>query len=197
MKIIIICGPTASGKDTVTEEILKEVRQQHPDRISQASYFKTRKLRPNEKDDGYFISEDDFQKKRDSGEIPDWLWGKVGDYNVGYSEKEFEKSEVVIVNIDDKKARRLKDSTLLKGGEALSIFLHAPEEVRKQRYMSREGWLIHEPAEYRISHDVTDPNPENHKDFDLVVENKGDGLAETMKEIMPSVRKFIEAKNNI
>lgn len=193
MKIIIVSGPTASGKDSVVYEISREINQGYPGKVSQASYFKTRGIRPQEKNDGYFISEDEFKKKRDSGEIPDWLWGKVSDYNVGYSEDEFAKSEIVLVNIDDKKARHLKDMVRQKNGKVLSIYLHAPEEVRKQRFMSREGWLIYEPAEYRLSHDVTDPNPENHKDFDLVIENKEGKLADTMKEIMPAVREFLES----
>ncbi len=193
MKIIIICGPTASGKDTIAEEIFKETEKLYPGKVEMAKYFKTRVPRPEEKDDGYFISEDDFQKKRDLGEIPDWLWGKVSNYRVGYNSGEFSKSEIVLVNIDDKKARHLKDMVKQKNGKVLSIYLHAPEQVRKQRFMSREGWLIYEPAEYRLSHDVTDPNPENHKDFDLIVENKEGKLAETMKEIMPAVRKFLES----
>ncbi len=197
MKIIIICGPNASGKDSVIEEIFREINQEYPGKISQASYFKTRSVRPKEKDDGYFISDDTFKKKRDSGEIPDWLWGKVGDYDVGYSEDEFKKSEIVLVNIGDKKARLLKDWAEQKIGQVLSIFLHAPEDVRKQRFMSRESWLIYEPVEYRIIHDITDPNSENHKDFDLIVENKEGALAETMKEIMPAVKKFIAAKQSI
>ncbi|MBI5530916.1 MAG: hypothetical protein HY918_05495 [Candidatus Doudnabacteria bacterium] len=197
MKIIIICGPTASGKDSVIDEMYRELNQEYPGKVSQATYFKTRAARPQEKIDKYFISEEEFEKKRGSGEIPDEFWGEVSNYRVGYSINEFTKSEIVLVNIDDKKARNLKEVAQQSNNEVLSIFLHAPEEVRKQRFMSREGWLIYEPAEYRLSHDVTDPNPENHKDFDLIVENKEGALAETMKEIMPAVKEFVESNKTI
>src|SRR6185369_17393817 len=30
MKYIVVCGPTASGKDTVIEQMLKEVNQENP-----------------------------------------------------------------------------------------------------------------------------------------------------------------------
>ncbi len=192
MKTIIICGPTSAGKNVVAYEILRETQKIYPGRVGMAQYFKTRDVRPDETDDGYYISETDFDKKRQSGEIPDWLWGQVSNYRVGYNSAEFSKSEIVIVNIDDKKARKLKELVQSQKGQSLSIFLHAPEEVRVNRFMRRENWLIYEPAEHRIKNDVTDPNPENYKDFDLVVENKEGLFAETMKEIMPAVKKFIE-----
>lgn len=192
MKTIIICGPTASGKDSVADEIFKETEKLYPGKVGMAKYFKTRVPRPDEKDDGYFISEKNFQDKRESGEIPDWLWGKVSNYRVGYNSSEFSKSEIVIINIDDDKARKLKELVQSQNGQSLNIFLHAPEDVRVNRFMRREGWLIYEPAEHRISNDVTDSNPETHTDFDLVVENKEGAFAETMKEIMPAVKKFIE-----
>jgi guanylate kinase len=191
MKLVIISGPTGAGKDTVIDNVINEVRKTHGNIISNAEYFKTRPRRPKEADTGYFISPEAFDEMKSRGEIA--LHGKIGDYEVGHSMKEFEKSPVMIVNIDDKKARALKDWAIKAGGSAMTIFIHAPEESRKLRYRLREGLLFEEPAQFRMDHDVTDANPENHKDFDLVVENKEDGLDGTMAEIMPRINKFIDA----
>lgn len=191
MKNIIVCGPTGAGKDTVIDEMIKESQILYPGKVTKGIYYKTRGIRPGEVDDGHFISEQQFESMAKDGKMPFNM--AVDNYHVGYSMDEFSKSEIVIVNIDDMLGRELKRITLESGGKSLTIFLHAPPEVRKSRFMSREGWLFEEPAEFRMAKDASDPNPESHRDFDLVVENREDKLPETMKEIMPKVRKFIES----
>jgi len=189
MKNIIICGPTSAGKDTVIEEILKETNQLYPGKVTKGIYYKTRKIRDGENDDGHFISDEVFNDKLARNEIIFHI--DVDNYQVGYSADEFEKSEVVVVNIDDRLGRELRDLIKQKGGQSLTIFLYAEPEIRKARFMSREGWLFPEPAEYRMEKDASDPNPESHADFDLIIENKEGQLSETMKEIMPKVKEFI------
>src|SRR6185369_5321384 len=99
MKLIIISGPTSAGKDAVIGELLKELEQDYPGKVSEAQYFKTRSRRNDEKDSPYFVSKEKFAEMKKNGEIRDPFWGKVSDYEVGYSEKEFEKTEIEIVNI--------------------------------------------------------------------------------------------------
>jgi guanylate kinase len=149
-------------------------------------------LRSNEKKTDYFISEQEFQDKLDSGKIPNYLWGQVADYRVGYDPKEFSKAQVVLINVDDKKARKLKAEFESKGGETLTIFVHASEQQRIQRYRVRGSLLFEDEARYRMETDVVDPNPENHSDFDLVVENKEGDFENTMNIIMEKVNKFLE-----
>lgn len=143
-KIIIISGPSNAGKDTLIDKLIVDFKDQH---LSKSQYFTTRsKLRAGEKKTKFFISESEFEDKLQKGEIPNYLWGQVGDYRVGYDPQEFLGENPLLINIDDKKARKLRTELQSKGADVFTIFLHASQETRILRYRLREGLLFEDEA---------------------------------------------------
>ena len=55
----------------------------------------------------------------------------------------------------------------------------------------RESWLFTEPAEDKVDQDVSREGTEAGIEFDLKIENKEGRFEETMTEIMPRVKEFL------
>lgn len=195
MKNIIVSGATASGKDTILDAIetrLKEELGPEGDkRVARGRYCTTRKaMRPGEVRDRYFLSDEEFNEKVRNGEMV--FHDRTVDYQVGYLADEFEKAEIVLVNIALQFVKPLKERLKQRGGEGLSIFVTAPRPVRVERIRRREGWLIYEPAEHKVENDFTPERPEGYEqDIDLVIENKEGSLEGTLGDIYPRVKEFI------
>ena len=73
----------------------------------------------------------------------------------------------------------------------MTILLSAPRQERVQRIRMRESWLFTEPAEDKVDQDISREGTETGINFDLRVENKEGRFEETMAEIMPKVKEFL------
>lgn len=190
MKIIIVAGPSNAGKDAVIDFMLEELNKENPGSVSKSRYFTTRKEdRSGEVKDEYFLTDEKFNEKVKKGEIV--FKGLNSDYQVGYSAKEFEKTENVLVNIASKFVKPFKKYVKEKGGHTFSIFLWAPREVRVQRHMRREGYVIYEPSEFKVDNDITTETLESAQGYDLKLENSEGEFEKTMEQIMPKVKEFL------
>ena len=71
MKYVIVCGATASGKDSVIDEMMKEANQETPGILNKTWYYTTRKeVRPGEDPNAeYFLSEEEFDRKISQGDF--------------------------------------------------------------------------------------------------------------------------------
>ena len=191
-KLIIICGPTASGKDAIMHNLLKL----HPDyeRIVTST---TRPPRDLERDgiDYNFISKEDFQKQegnRDFIEVNEYAQNLYGT-----PKSEFQKvldGKTIIWRVDPTMAARAKDffktSFPKDEGEELSkrtlvIYVYSEPEIIKQRLAARG--MDDEEVNRRITQDTK--NWEECKDkFDFVVENLEGELDETVKKIIDIIQ---------
>jgi guanylate kinase len=200
MNIITISGPTAAGKDTIISLVLEKLRKEMGVDVSKANYFTTREIRDNEKlgTDILSCSESEFNDKIANGDLAycEQIENDKGKYRVGSTWAELGKSKYTITNVSDKCAKILKDELAGKQGNIYTVFVHSPEGVRIRRSMLRESVLFEEMIKPRFDSDPTDPNPENHKDFDLIVENKENQETQTVEIIFEHVKEFIKETEN-
>jgi guanylate kinase len=133
-KLLVVAGPTAVGKGTVVDYILKNYSNFH---ISVSAT--TREPRPGEVDGKsyYFVSHEDFDKQIQAGQMLEFAVVH-GDNMYGTPRKPVEdalaRGEHVILEIDIQGARQVKQAM----PEAISIFIAPPSwEVLVDRLKAR------------------------------------------------------------
>lgn len=133
-KLLVVAGPTAVGKGTVVDYILKNYSNFH---ISVSAT--TREPRPGEVDGKsyYFVSHEEFDKQIKAGQMLEYAVVH-GDNKYGTPRKPVEdalaRGEHVILEIDLQGARQVKQAM----PEAISIFIAPPNwEVLVERLQAR------------------------------------------------------------
>lgn len=195
-KLIIICGPTASGKDAIMHRLLKL----HPD-FERIVTSTTREPRDLERDgiDYTFISKEEFMRQDAEGKFLEMNEYSGNLYGTPLSE--FQKvldGKTIIWRVDPTMAARAKEffKVSFPGEEgeelarrALVIYIHSEPQIIKQRLTNRG--MDSKDAEQRIVQDTK--NWQECKDkFDIVVENEEGKLDETVQKII----KLIEASKS-
>lgn len=162
--IIIIEGPSGVGKDTIINELISR----YPDRFDRPINATTRPMRENEKQGNpyLFISEKEFLKLRESGEIFEHTI-RHGTYR-GMRKSSFDsilnENKICLRDCDKYGLKALKD---VYGDQVLGIFLTVDKEVIKERLLSRN-----EPKESMISRlKDYDNTIKDAYYFDHIVEN--------------------------
>lgn len=199
MNVITISGAHGAGKDEVIKHLMEKLQTEYPGLVAQALYGTTRKLRNNEINGTDIIcyGKEQFEEMLRNDEI--LFYRDIGDYKVGLSKSEAKKAGFIVTNITDEFARKFKELAQKQGGRCFSVYLHtgkdlqANEAVRRQRIGLRESVLLKEMIDWKIEHDPVNSDPEKHKDFDLVIENKENDLERTVEMVHSEVKKFIES----
>jgi len=186
-KLIIICGPTASGKDAIMHRLLKL----HPD-YERIVTTTTREPRDLERDgiDYTFTSQEEFKSKENKG---DFL--EVNEYAenfYGTPKSEFQKvldGKTIIWRVDPTMAGRAKEffKSAFNGekGEELSkrtlvIYINSEPLVIKERI--KERGMDSDEIERRLAQDTK--NWDDCKDkFDFIIDNEDGKLDETVNKI--------------
>lgn len=136
--IIALCGPSASGKDTLAKELWRYMRMNNmPCKLLVSDT--TRPMRPNEKDkiDYFFQTEDNFFKKFYNGDYIEWTeyrnWFYATDKNQ-------------IENTYNLGVFNLQGIMSLKtaGYKVIPIYLKIPFWTRMNRYTKRAGKITFE-----------------------------------------------------
>lgn len=177
--LIVISSPSGGGKSTLVSALLERVPAT---RLSVSCT--TRPPRSHEIDgkDYYFISREEFERRRDEGEFLEWaeVFGNL----YGTSRREVEKILAagcdVILDIDVQGAAQIRQAA----PEAVSIFILPPSfSVLKQRLMSRRTETP-EALERRLH--VAGQEVLRYTEFEYVVMN--DDLAEACTAVEAIVR---------
>ncbi len=128
--LIILSGPSGVGKGTVREELFKEKDLNLAYSISMT----TRKPRPGEvhAKDYYFVEQDEFEKRIESGELLEWAQF-VGNYYGTPGDKVdelLEQGKNVVLEIEVQGALQV----MKKRPDALTIFIVPPslEELERR-----------------------------------------------------------------
>ncbi len=140
--LIIVSGPSASGKSTLIRRLLEE--KAWPLRLSVSAT--TRSMRPGELEGVHyhFCSEADFLKERDAAGFLEWA--KVHDHYYGTPVKEVtpfrQQGKGVLLDIDVQGAAQVR----MRCPDAVSIFIRTSrfetlEERLRQRHTETEAAL--------------------------------------------------------
>jgi len=136
-KIILFCGPSGSGKTTISQYLLKNNFN-----LCFSVSATTREKRDNEKDkeDYYFISKQEFQKKIASNEFIEWEEVYQGIF-YGTLKSEIERiwgmNKSAIFDVDVMGGLNIKSQY---GDKALAVFVVPPSiEILKERLIDRKS----------------------------------------------------------
>jgi guanylate kinase len=134
-KLILVVGPTGSGKGTLVEHIEKT----YPD-ISYSISCTTRQMRPNEVEgkDYYFLSKEEFKQRIAAGDFLEWA--RYGGNYYGTPKAEVEsrlsRGEIVLLEIEVQGARQVKK--IIPSGQLAILFIDAgPWEELESRVRAR------------------------------------------------------------
>lgn len=175
-KLFIITGPSGAGKDSV----IFRAKEQGLD-FAQVVTTSSREIRAGESEEHpyHFVSEKEFRKMIDSGEMIEWaeVYGNL----YGSSKKEVEdrlsENDVVIVKVDPQGARTFKKLM----PEAVSIFIMPPSyEYLEKRLVNRET-DSKEVIKQRL--ETARKELENLLDWDYLVVNEEGKLDEAANEV--------------
>lgn len=184
-QVVVIAGPTGSGKNTILEELLK--RSSRCARLVTAT---TRVPREGEVDgvDYHFISTEEFRRGLSEGLIPEHRFvPALGTYYGIYLpnlEKQIASGKVVLAQVDIIGARLLKEKY---GATTIFITPHSLEEFER-RIRARNPDLSEEEfaARMAIAHtEITEHAPE----YDYRVVNADGALESAVAEVMSILQK--------
>lgn len=142
--VTILCGKSASGKDTLLRELIKD------------GYFQplisttTRPMRDGEVQDKdyHFISHDDFMMKLQNGEFLEYrryytkVNGQPDTWYYGMTKEEVNAKDNPIVILDLQGAKAFQD--YFGKEECITIYIHSSDEIRQERAESRGSFDVSE-----------------------------------------------------
>jgi len=181
--LIVISGPSGSGKGTIIKEVIKKIS----DLIYSVSYT-TRPKREGEIEgkDYFFISEDEFEKLIDEDFFIEWA--KVYDYYYGTS-KEFvienlRDGKDVILEIEIQGAKKIRE--IYDKKNAVFIFIAPPDfKELERRIMNRKRGETEEEIKKRM--DFAKKEIEESKNYDYIIIN--DNINKAVKKIVNIINK--------
>lgn len=183
-KLIIFSAPSGSGKTTIVKYLLQKIPN-----LGFSVSATTRQKRADEIDgkDYYFLSQQDFKDKIDSGEMIEWEEVYQGTY-YGTLRTEIERlwatGNQVLFDVDVKGGLSIKKEYQEK---ALSIFVKVPStDILEQRLRSR-GTDSEESIATRLQKVQFEMTFQD--DFDVVLVN--DNLQEAQQRAVDLVHKFL------
>lgn len=172
--LIILTGPTASGKDTIMHRLLE-----HYPQMQKVVTTTSRKMRGNEQNgiDYNFISLDEFKAKIEQEELIEWVSYGGNFYGTEKEVIQAMLNKDAIWRIDPSRAGRVKELV----NSPLVIYIKITEEEARERLKKRS--LSDEEINKRLEQDAE--FWQQYKDqYDYVVENPSGKLDETVREII-------------
>ena len=184
-QVVVIAGPSGSGKNAIIGEILK----QHPKCVRLVTAT-TRAMRPGEEDgvDYYFLSPERFDEELAAGNIPEHRF--VPALNTYYGtylpdlEKRMKDGRVVFAQVDIEGARLLKEKY-----NATTIFI-MPESLEQFRGRLRARNPEWSQKEFEARMKITEEEVRIHApQYDYRVVNADGKLQETAQEVVDILTK--------
>ncbi len=184
-QVIVIAGPSGSGKNAVISEILKRYRN-----CTLLVTATTRRMRPNETDgvDYHFFSQERFDAEMTAGNIPEHRF--VPALNTYYGiylpdlEKRIAEGKVVFAQLDIEGARLLKERY-----DATTIFImpESLEQFRGRLHTRNPEWT---DKEFEARMKVTEEEMRVHSpQYDYRVVNADGRLEDTVQHVVEIMRK--------
>ena len=181
-KVFVITGPSGVGKGT----LIKMLRERVPDLALSVSAT-TRSPREGEVDgrDYHFLTEDQFQGRRDAGDFLEFATYSGNHYGTLNSELErcLEKGRSVVLEIEVQGAQQVRQSK----PDSVQIFIAPPDESVLRERLQGRGTDSAEAIDKRLK--TAEQELASQNDFDHRIVN--DDLDHAAAELESIVRKSI------
>lgn len=129
-KFIALCGPSGVGKSSLIEGILKDMGK----KLIRTVSYTTRKKRLNELHgkDYFFISKEEFFKKRKNGEFIEWTYVYNDYYATSKSQIQscWKNNKAVIKDLDIEGLKSVKK--IYPQSLAVGVLVSSDQEIRKR-----------------------------------------------------------------
>lgn len=184
-QVIVIAGPSGSGKNAAITEILKRFRN-----CARLVTVTTRRARPGEVDgvDYHFFSQEQFDEEMSSGNIPEHRY--VPALNTYYGvylpdlKKRIAEGKIVFAQVDIEGARLLKERY---GAATIFIMPESLEQFRSRLHTRNPEWT---PKEFEARMKVTEEEMRVHSpQYDYRVVNADGRLQDTVEQVIEIMRK--------
>lgn len=184
-QVVVIAGPSGSGKNAVIKEVLKLYRAG-----TLLVTATTRLPRPGEVDgiDYHFFSQDRFDEEMAAGNIPEHRF--VPALNTYYGiylpdlERRMAEGKTVFAQVDIEGAKLLKERY---GATTIFIMPESLEQFRGRLRMRNPEWT---PKEFEERMKVTEQEMRVHSpQYDYRVVNADGRLADTVQQVIEILRK--------
>lgn len=184
-QVVVIAGPSGSGKNSVITEIVKRYR--NCVRLVTAT---TRMMRPGEQDgvDYHFLSQEKFDAELAAGDVPEHRFVPAlntyyGTYLPDLNEK-IAQSKTVFAQVDIEGAKLLKERY---GATTIFIMPESLEQFRGRLRARNPEWT---QAEFDARMKVTDNEMRVHApQYDYRVVNADGRLEDTVQQVVEILRK--------
>jgi guanylate kinase len=183
--LLIISGPSGVGKSTVVSKLFKICPE-----LKLSTSATTRPKRPFEKDkeNYYFLSEEEFFKMEKKGEFLEWA--RVHGYYYGtprsFVDKELEKGSTVILEVDVQGATNIRDlasKSKIRATSQVFVFLIPPSvDILAFRLKKRKTEKVEE-QNYRLRAAIAELQVMEKYDY-IVVNDTVESAAEKIKAII-------------
>ncbi len=186
--LLILSGPSGSGKDTVIDCLLKRDNQ-----IVCSVSMTTRKPRPGEQDgvNYFFVSKEEFEQKIAQDEMLEWA--KYGENYYGTPKtpilKWIAEGKTVILNIEVQGAGKIKEQM----PEVRTMFLMPPSVQALRARLKGRGTESDEEIEKRIA--IARYEISHAYDYDyIIVNNRLEDAVEGVLEVVNRNRAMLRGE---
>ena len=189
VNLITVSGPRGAGKDTVIANVLKTFGSQ----LHRIIPCTTRSPRDGEihGQQQYFLSNKEFAKYEDAGKFIFTNPLNGNGYRSGTLKTEL-NHDLSIVDITAIGADALRSYAYSHGGRAISLFLFADYHIRFNRIRMRHvNNLTVVEVKDMMECDPTMPDPKEHPDWFIKIENPENKLDGTLGRVYQEINGFL------
>ncbi|HEY6419319.1 MAG TPA: guanylate kinase [Candidatus Binataceae bacterium] len=173
--IFILSAPSGAGKTTIWRAALKAIAGLEPS-IS----LTTRAPREGEETDGieyHFVSEEDFKRKADHGDLAEWA--QVFDHRYGTPRAPLERAVAagrdILLDIDIQGARQIRAKY---SGDAVTIFVLPPSFAELEERLRRRGTEPEPAIQHRLQRAREEARAYPEYDYLIINEEIHESLAQ-------------------
>lgn len=181
-KIVIICGPSGSGKNSLIDLLLKENGLNFVKVVTCTTRPNSRQERAGQ--DYEFLKEKEFEKRIDSGYFLEYE--NTHGYYYGTPKSSFFKNANYLAHIDIRGAINIKKTY----PETLIIFINTPIYQIKRRLKARGE----EPTKIKVRLATANREIASMKFADVIIDNIDNKLDEAYTNLFSAIEKYLNLR---